>query len=274
VFFRPRLRRFRLVAALALRPGVLYIGAMRIFWNWPSLGRVSAVALVTIASQVACRKEPAGGQAATPVPAANESALLAPLPDVSDEEVVLKVVEESQTLLAQGKTAEALGLLRTNAVRHPQNEEIRFNMGFVAAKAGLMNEAMDHYRDAIRLRPDYPDAHNNLGNILMRLRQPQQAVGHLEIAQRLDPTNSATCNNLGSALAASGRIDEAIARFSQAVQINADYAEAWLNLARAYASQKRWKDAEAPAKTALRLNPALPGGTQLLQQVRAEAARN
>ena len=43
-------------------------------------------------------------------------------------------------------------------------------------------EAIAQYQEAIRLKPDFAEAHNNLGNALVRANRPQDAIEHYEIA--------------------------------------------------------------------------------------------
>ena len=45
------------------------------------------------------------------------------------------------------------------------------------------------YREALRLRPDYAQAHNNLSGILLQRGELAEAVSHIAEARRLDPAN-------------------------------------------------------------------------------------
>ena len=45
------------------------------------------------------------------------------------------------------------------------------------AEQGRLDEAIAHYRKAVKTKPDYADAHYNLGNALAR-RRLDEAVVH------------------------------------------------------------------------------------------------
>ena len=75
---------------------------------------------------------------------------------------------------------------------------------------------MPHYRDAIRLRPDYAAAYNHLAWILAthketRVRNGAEAVRLAEIACRLtDSKHHVPLNTLAAACAEAGNFDKAI----------------------------------------------------------------
>ena len=65
--------------------------------------------------------------------------------------------------------------------------------------SGKYPEATTAYREAIRLKPDYAEAHTNLGSLLIALNEYSPAVTELQEAIRLKPDNPVSHNNLGYA---------------------------------------------------------------------------
>jgi tetratricopeptide (TPR) repeat protein len=51
----------------------------------------------------------------------------------------------------------------------------------------LLDEAVSTYTEALRLKPDYPKAHNNLVNVLLAQGHRDAAVRHYREALRLNP---------------------------------------------------------------------------------------
>jgi tetratricopeptide (TPR) repeat protein len=92
-------------------------------------------------------------------------------------------------------------------------------MGVALFKKGRIPEAIEYYQQALRLKPDYPEAHNNLGSALVDV----------------------------------GRLQEAIEQFKQSLRLNPDFAEAYFNLALAYAKIGRSAEAITSAQKALEL---------------------
>ena len=65
---------------------------------------------------------------------------------------------------------------------------------------GKNEEAISHYKMAIKLNPDYANAHNNLGNALVAEGKNEEAISHYKMAIKLNPDSPKHINNLGNAL--------------------------------------------------------------------------
>jgi protein O-mannosyl-transferase len=108
-----------------------------------------------------------------------------------------------------------------------------YNLGIVLSDQGEADQAIDHYRRAVALRPDYAEAHYNLGRLLVERGQLDDAIAHYERAAAINPADAEAQNNLGVTLFGIGRGDDAIAHYQKALEIRPDYAEASCNLANA-----------------------------------------
>ena len=67
---------------------------------------------------------------------------------------------------------------------------------------GKAPEAIEHYEQALRIRPDFAEAHYNLGVALERVGRPQEAIGHYEQALRIKPDYAEARNSLAQLRAA------------------------------------------------------------------------
>jgi tetratricopeptide (TPR) repeat protein len=94
--------------------------------------------------------------------------------------------------------------------------------------------AVDAFRSAIAIDPEFAEAHNNLGNALRELGQLEEAEKHLRRALAIKPNYPEAHNNLGVALAKARRTDDAVASYQRALRQRPDYAEAHLNRALAW----------------------------------------
>jgi protein O-mannosyl-transferase len=108
-----------------------------------------------------------------------------------------------------------------------------YNLGIVLGEQGQADQATDHYRRAVALRPDYAEAHYNLGRLLVEQGQLDDAIAQYERAAAINPADAEAQNNLGVTLFGIGRPDDAIAHYQKALEIWPDYAEASCNLANA-----------------------------------------
>ena len=137
------------------------------------------------------------------------------------------------------------------------------NLGVHLMEEGSLDAAISHLKEAVRLKPDYSEAHNNLGNALAKVpaRLPE-AIAEFEAALRLEPGMTEARANLGIALVRTpGGLAEGVAQLQAVLQGNADDPsgfEARYNLGNALARLGRFPEAEAQYRAALLLDPESP----------------
>jgi tetratricopeptide (TPR) repeat protein len=135
------------------------------------------------------------------------------------------------------------------------------NLGVVLMDGGSPDLAISRLEDAVRLKPDYSDAHNNLGNALSKVPgRSAEAIAEFETALRLEPGMTQAHANLGVALVAiPGRRAEGIVHLEEALRANGDnpdYAQAHADLGAALAMDPgRMPQAISEFEAALRLQP-------------------
>jgi Flp pilus assembly protein TadD len=143
-----------------------------------------------------------------------------------------------------------------HTLKHTSNNLIiHNNMGVTLDKQGRTEEAVEHFLQALRLKPDYVKAHYNLGNALYKQGRTEEAVERYLQALRLKPDYAEANNSLGVALDRQDRTEEAIERYLQALRVKPDYAEAHNNLGVALDKQDRIEEAIGHFLQALRLKP-------------------
>jgi protein O-mannosyl-transferase len=122
-------------------------------------------------------------------------------------------------------------LIWQGALQHqPRSSISQFNMGITLSTRGRPQEAIPHFEEAIRLKPDDGGTHNNLGFALMLVGRNDEAIHHIEEAIRLKPDSAEAQNNMGLALGNAGRPAEAIPHLRQAMSLKPEYADAAVNL--------------------------------------------
>jgi protein O-GlcNAc transferase len=112
----------------------------------------------------------------------------------------------------------------------PRHADALHLLGVVAFQRDEKVAAADYIGQAIdadRARPEY---HNSLGNVYRTLGRPVDAIEEFREALRLKPNFSIAYNNLGIALADCGQSRGSLACFEQAVQLDPRNMQAWMNL--------------------------------------------
>ncbi len=101
----------------------------------------------------------------------------------------------------------------------------RYNLGNALQARGRLDDAIVEYREAIRLRPGFAEAHCNLGAILCQVgRDLPGGQAELREAIRLRPEDALAHYNLGNALKLEGRMDEASAAHREAIRLDPSFA--------------------------------------------------
>ena len=90
---------------------------------------------------------------------------------------------------------------------------------------GCLRDAIERYEAALRVKPDYLEAHNGLGVSLHQLGRLPEAIAHYEAAIRINPNYADAHFNLGVALAQSGHENDAQQHFEMAIKLKPDLAE-------------------------------------------------
>jgi tetratricopeptide (TPR) repeat protein len=116
-------------------------------------------------------------------------------------------------------------------------------------------EEAECYRQALRLRPNYPEAHNNLGVLLKAQGKPEEAAQHYEEAIRQWPRYSEAHYNYAILREALGDAAAALDHYREAVRGRPDYIDAHHRLAGLLASLGQGEEAERHYREALRLRP-------------------
>jgi tetratricopeptide (TPR) repeat protein len=158
---------------------------------------------------------------------------------------------------ALGQHERAIGCCRTALRLQPDAPEVLCRLGLAVEGLGRNRfpEAVEHFRHALRLEPDYAPAHNFLGFALREIGRADEALTHFRRAVALAPNFPSARANLGRSLVEMGRPAEALPHCREAVRLRPDVAVLHHVLGKALQGLGQFAEANAAYLEAVRLAP-------------------
>jgi serine/threonine protein kinase/tetratricopeptide (TPR) repeat protein len=158
--------------------------------------------------------------------------------------------------------AEAVGFLRVALALRSDSAVVHYNLGVALSLKRDFDGAIRECRAALRIDPNYADAHNFLGYALKDKGERARAAQEFDVAARqyqeairLDPNDATAHFRLGVALWEKRDREGAFHKFQSALRIAPNYADAHNYLGLALQNQGRLDDAIAEFREAVRLDP-------------------
>ena len=145
----------------------------------------------------------------------------------------------------------AIAVTRGNYIAH-------YNLGCFLANSERTDEALDHFRAAIRAASHYPEAHNNLGVLLAARGSTNEARQHYLAAIRQDPNYADPHINIADLLADEANLRSAIDHYKRALEIAPDRADANYGIGEAMSRMGKYTEALRYYRAALRSRPNYP----------------
>jgi tetratricopeptide (TPR) repeat protein len=153
----------------------------------------------------------------------------------------IELLQPIVNLFTNGNYQHALSVTRQLLEKFP-NSVILCNISG-ASSAGLMqfDEAINSYKKALAIKPDYTEAYYNMGIAFSDKGDIEAAMDSYKKALEIKPGHIKTYLNMGNILKDTGDFEAAIDSYKRALEIKNDYAEAkenLLSLMTSYSPQK------------------------------------
>ncbi|WP_172649440.1 tetratricopeptide repeat protein [Thiolapillus brandeum] len=128
-------------------------------------------------------------------------------------------ITEAEMLKDLGKIDQALNIY-TEAIRtYPNNADLRYARGLLAADMGKVDLAERDFKAVLKIKPDDTDTLNALGYTLADLtRRYQEAFQYISAAYKRDPDSPAILDSMGWVLYRLGRTRESLKFLRQAAR--------------------------------------------------------
>jgi tetratricopeptide (TPR) repeat protein len=159
--------------------------------------------------------------------------------------------------LARNDSSKALEQFLKALEIYPDDPYLHYDLALTYDMKGTLDKAEFHLEEAIRLKPDYSDAHNYLGFIYFRDGKVEQAIDSyqkaLENLLYMNPQDAQL--NLGVAYLSRKEYHKAAAHLLEAIRLVPDFAAAYNNLGKAYEGLKQYRKARHAYEQAVEYNP-------------------
>uniref|UniRef100_A0A8C1CGY1 dolichyl-phosphate-mannose--protein mannosyltransferase n=1 Tax=Cyprinus carpio carpio TaxID=630221 RepID=A0A8C1CGY1_CYPCA len=131
-------------------------------------------------------------------------------------------------------------LFRSGIQTLPHNAKVHYNYANFLKDRGRNQEAIYHYKTALRLYPRHASALNNLGTLT---HQAEEAEVYYRRALDINPQHNRALFNLGNLLKSQGKEEEAERMLKESIRFGPHFADAYSSLASLYADQGHSKEA-------------------------------
>jgi tetratricopeptide (TPR) repeat protein len=128
-------------------------------------------------------------------------------------------------------------------------------LGDVFMSCGKYKEAIEEYKKAINVKPDYAEAYYGLGNAYEDAGMHKEAIEEYKKAINVKPDYAEAYCYSGVVYGKLGLYEDAIESFKQAIKVKPDYADAYCNLGVAYGKSGKHQEAIEPFKQAIKVKP-------------------
>ena len=155
---------------------------------------------------------------------------------------------------ALGEIKENISITTTSSNKISQQQEI-INQAFKSHSEGKIQEAMQYYQDFINQGFEDHRVFTNYGAILTSLGQLKEAEKLTLIAIKIQPNFADAHYNLGNIQQDLGKLKEAELSQRRAITLKPDLTDAHLNLANILRNRGKLKEAEISTRKVIELKP-------------------
>jgi protein O-GlcNAc transferase len=151
--------------------------------------------------------------------------------------------------------AVAIEMFRRAAGLRPEFPDAQYNLAVALSMAARHEEASKRYEQILLANPRHLDARNNYAASLLASGRALDSVHQYDQLIALSPASADAYNNRGMALEQLRRFDQALSDYDKAIVLRPDFPQAYINRGNVLISLRRFDDALASYRKAVALKP-------------------
>ena len=137
----------------------------------------------------------------------------------------------------------------------PSSPNNHNNLGDMHGRHGNYEKAIEEFKLAIALKPNYADAYHNLGNTYVQVRQNDLAIESYQKALSINPNIWQSHRNLAGIYFEDKNYEKALEHMQQAIRISPNNATLYTLLGTVYLTMGDTEQAASAFRQALTMNP-------------------
>ena len=118
------------------------------------------------------------------------------------------------------KPTQQPGVINAFTQSVPEAAQQALALGVKLADEGKIEAAIENMRSAIKIFPNYFDAHLHLGNTFLKVEQFNEAIAELDLARQINPNDERAYQSFGLLLMKQKNFPVAVAVFAEASRLN------------------------------------------------------
>jgi Flp pilus assembly protein TadD len=139
--------------------------------------------------------------------------------------------------------------------KRPLAAHVELLLGQAAERERRSDEALGHYRAALKLDGALVEAYNNLGNLLDEMNKPDEALASYQEAVRLRSDSPVVHENFGTELVKLNRFDEGLREYDEAARLAPGEARPFYLMGKAWLRRGEGAKAGAAFRAGLEREP-------------------
>jgi tetratricopeptide (TPR) repeat protein len=163
-------------------------------------------------------------------------------------------LQAAYAAIGEKRWSDAVEILTGLRNRQPDNPFVWFALGYLYGQLGNHELAVEAYKTAIRLKPDFFEAYHNLGRCYAGMGHYAQAVEHYDTAILLKPDAAISYRALGEAYGETGRYSQAVDALKTAIRLEPRNPDNYTSLTEIYIGLHQYDDAARCFKIAADLD--------------------
>ena len=174
---------------------------------------------------------------------------------MSSEDPPLELLKSIVNLYSAKKLKIALSHTEKLIKQFPNSATTLNIAGAINAELSQFEIAIEYYKKAVHIRPDYYEAFYNMGVAQQNENYLKAALKSYSEAIKIKPNYADSFNNIGLIQHIQGYFKEAIKSFSQAIEIQPNFASAYNNIANSLIEIGEFESASDNYSAAIKINP-------------------